>query len=183
MIESGHQAWMGAVRRARRVWLRWRGVRIGRRCWIQAIEIPRNPRDVVLGDDVALDAHVVLLTTGAVQAAPRIQIRSQTYVNRFTLFDASESIEVGERCMIGPNCYITDHDHGMRAGMDVRSQPLESAPVRIGNDVWIGAGAIILKGVSIGDQAVVGAGAVVTRDVPGQAIVVGVPARVKGSRQ
>ncbi|HDZ8876661.1 hypothetical protein J4G66_16215 [Aeromonas dhakensis] len=50
--------------------------------------------------------------------------------------------------------------------------------IKIGNDVWIGANAIILPGVTIGDGAVVGAGAVVTRDVPDYAIVVGVPAKV-----
>ena len=136
----------------------------------------------MLGNNVSLDANVVLLTTGVTQTTPRIQIRSGTYVNRFTIFDASDLIDVGEGCMIGPNCYITDHDHGMRAGAAVGLQPLVSAPVRIGNDVWIGAGAIVLKGVTIGDGAVVGAGAIVTNDVPTHAIVVGVPAKVIGTR-
>jgi len=182
MIEAGYQIWLGGLRRLRRLLLRWRGVRLGRRCWIQSVAIPRNPHDIRLGDEVALDTHVVLLTTGPRQGTPRLQILTGTYVNRFTMFDASDSITVGERCMIGPFCYITDHDHGMRAGTTVGSQPLESAPVRIGNDVWIGAGAIVLKGVTIGEGAVVGAGAVVTRDVPARAIVVGVPAKVVGSR-
>ncbi|MBQ3301685.1 MAG: maltose O-acetyltransferase, partial [Eggerthellaceae bacterium] len=51
-------------------------------------------------------------------------------------------------------------------------------PVRIGNDVWVGAGAIILAGVTIGDKAVIGAGSVVTRDVPERVVVAGSPARV-----
>ena len=178
MIEAAYQTWSGVLRRVRRQWLRLRGVQLGRRCWIQAIEVPRNPRDIVLGDVAALDAGVVLLTTGQQQATPRIQIGSRTYVNRFTIFDASDSIVVGERCMIGSACYITDHDHGMRVGTDVGSQPLESAAMRIGNDVWIGAGAIVLKGVTIGDGSVVGAGAVVTKDVPARAIFVGMPAGV-----
>jgi acetyltransferase-like isoleucine patch superfamily enzyme len=183
MTETIYQAWLGIIRRLRRRWLRWRGVRMGRGCWIQAIEVPRNPRNILLGDCVALDANVVLLTTSNLRPAPRLEIGSSTYVNRFTMFDASDSIVVGERCMIGPSCYITDHDHGMQAGLDVASQALESAPVRIGNDVWIGAGVIILKGVAIGDGAVVGAGAVVTRDVPEATIAIGVPARSIASRQ
>jgi acetyltransferase-like isoleucine patch superfamily enzyme len=85
--------------------------------------------------------------------------------------------------MIGPFCYITDHDHGHDAGRLVSEQPLVSAPVRIGNDVWIGAGAIILKGVTIGDGAIVGAGAVVTGDVPAGTKVIGVPARQIGQRE
>ena len=174
---------MGTARRWRRLWLRLRGVQTGRGCWIQSVEIPRNPRAIVLGDEVALDNHVVLLATGESCDQPQIQIGSRTYINRFTMLDASESIIIGERCMIGPSCYITDHDHGTRAGDAVAAQPLTSKQTRIGNDVWIGAGAIILKGVSIGDGAVIGAGAVVTSDAPAGAILVGVPARVVGSRQ
>jgi acetyltransferase-like isoleucine patch superfamily enzyme len=183
MLEPAFQIWMGVARRWRRFWFRLRGVQIGRGCWLQSIEIPRNPRDIVLGDEVALDNHVVLLAAGESRAEPQIRIGSRTYINRFTMLDASESIVIGERCMIGPSCYITDHDHGTRAGHMVASQPLKSVQTRIGNDVWIGAGAIVLKGVTIGDGAVIGAGAVVTTDAPAGAILVGVPARVVGCRQ
>ncbi|HET6324537.1 MAG TPA: acyltransferase [Planctomycetaceae bacterium] len=183
MLERALQIWMGAARRWRRLWLRWRGVQVGRGCWIQSIEIPRNPKSIVLGAEVALDNQVVLLATGSSRAEPQIRIGSRTYINRFTMLDASESIVIGERCMIGPSCYITDHDHGTQAGDAVATQPLKSAPTSIGNDVWIGAGAIVLKGVTIGDGAVIGAGAVVTTDAPAGAILVGVPARVVGSRQ
>jgi acetyltransferase-like isoleucine patch superfamily enzyme len=92
------------------------------------------------------------------------------------MIDASEQIEVGENCMIGPFCYITDHDHGHEKGRLIGEQPLRSAPVRIGNNVWIGAGVIILKGVMIGDDAVIAAGAVVTRDIDVGMKVAGVPA-------
>ena len=112
---------------------------------------------MVLEDKVALDNHVVLLTSGERGAEPRIRIGAGTYINRFTMLDASDSIVVGQRCMIGPSCYITDHDHGTQAGQSVGSQPLTSAKTRIGNDVWIGAGAIVLKGVTVGDGAVIGA--------------------------
>jgi maltose O-acetyltransferase len=183
MIECGYQAWFGVLRRLRRQFLRWRGVRLGHGCWIQAIAIPRNPWDISLGDGVALDERVVLLTSGIRRAEPRIRIGSRTYINRFTMLDASDSIVVGERCMIGPFCYITDHDHAMRLDADIGSQPLSSAQTCIGNDVWIGAGVIILKGVTIGDRAVVGAGAVVTKGVAAGVIVVGVPASAIGNRQ
>jgi acetyltransferase-like isoleucine patch superfamily enzyme len=121
---------------------------MGRGCWIQAIEVPRNPWDVVLEDEVALGNHIVLLASGERRAEPRIRIGTGTYINRFTMLDASDSIVIGQRCMIGPSCYITDHDHGTRAGQSVGSQPLTSSRTQIGNDVWIGAGAIVLKGVN-----------------------------------
>ena len=79
-------------------------------------------------------------------------IGRSTYVNRFTMFDASVSISIGAQCMIGPYCYITDHDHGVGDG-PISAQALVEAPVKVGNNVWIGAHAVILKGVSIGDNA------------------------------
>jgi maltose O-acetyltransferase len=168
--------------RLRIIRLRLLGVSIGRRCWIRRIRVPRNPWDIVIDDMVALDDDVVLLTTGSRERAPRLLIGSGTYVNRFTMFDASERIEVGRGCLIGPFCYITDHDHGIERAGSIAQQPLVGTPVRIGNDVWIGAGAIILKGVNIGNGAVIGAGAVVTRHVRPNEKVAGVPARVIGSR-
>jgi maltose O-acetyltransferase len=168
--------------RLRIIHLRLLGVGIGRRCWIRHIRVPRNPWDIVIDDMVALDDDVVLLTTGTRGNAPRLVIGSGTYVNRFTMFDASERIEVGRGCLIGPFCYITDHDHGIELAGSIAQQPLVGAPVRIGNEVWVGAGAILLKGVTIGNGAVIGAGAVVTRDVGPREKVAGVPARVIGSR-
>ena len=78
--------------------------------------------------------------------------------------------------MIGPFCYITDHDHGVGA-TPFAHQPLVEDPVRLGNNVWIGAHAVVLKGVSIGDNAIIGAGAVVTGNVESGARVIGVPGR------
>jgi maltose O-acetyltransferase len=157
--------------------LRIMGIRIGRKCWIRRIHVPRNPWDIVIGDFVALDDEVVLLTTGARRRSARLCIGSGTYVNRFTMFDASESIKIGARCMVGPFTYITDHDHGFGGEEPISAQALVEAPVSVGNNVWIGAHAIILKGVSIGDNAVIGAGAVVTANVGVGERVAGVPAR------
>jgi acetyltransferase-like isoleucine patch superfamily enzyme len=129
-----------------------------------------------------LDEGVVLLCSGPARA-DKLMIRSGTYVNRFTMLDAHEQIEVGANCMIGPHCYITDGDHGMISGVPVGKQPMNVQPVSIEERVWLGAGVIVLKGVTIGRYAVVGAGAVVTRDVPPHAVVVGTPARPVGDRQ
>jgi len=108
---------------------------------------------------------------------PRLVIGAGTYVNRFTMFDASDSIQVGRNCLVGPYCYITDHDHGHQLGHQIREQELVGDHVIIGEGVWIGAGVIILKGVSVGDGAVVAAGSVVTQSIRANARVAGVPAR------
>jgi maltose O-acetyltransferase len=88
-------------------------------------------------------------------------------------------VRIGDRTQIGPGVQILAADHP-RDPVE-RSTGLESGrPVRIGRNAWIGAGAIILPGVSVGDDALVGAGSVVTRDVPAGATVVGNPARAHG---
>jgi maltose O-acetyltransferase len=85
-------------------------------------------------------------------------------------------VHIGERTQIGPGVRILAADHPRDAA--ARATGLEfGRPVRIGRNAWIGAGALILPGVSVGDDALVGAGSVVTRDVPAGATVVGNPAR------
>src|SRR5215210_3400529 len=87
-------------------------------------------------------------------------------------------VAIGDRTQIGPGVQILAADHPRDAA--VRNSGLEfGRPVRIGRNVWIGAGAIILPGVSVGDDALIGAGSVVTRDVPAGATAFGNPARVR----
>jgi maltose O-acetyltransferase len=85
-------------------------------------------------------------------------------------------ITIGDRTQIGPAVQIYAADHPRDA--ETRRAGLEfGRPVRIGSDVWIGGGAILLPGVTVGDGAVIGAGSVVTRDVDAGATVMGNPAR------
>lgn len=89
------------------------------------------------------------------------------------------AVTIGDRTQIGPGVQILTADHPRDPV--VRAQGLEfGRPVRIGRNVWIGGGAIILPGVTVGDDAVIGAGSVVTRDVPAGATAFGNPARVRG---
>ncbi|WP_256777545.1 MULTISPECIES: sugar O-acetyltransferase [unclassified Stenotrophomonas] len=106
-----------------------------------------------------------------------IQLGEGVFLNyNCVILDVAE-VSIGAGTQIGPavQIYAADHPRDPHA----RADGLELArPVRIGRNVWIGGGAIVLPGVSIGDDAVVGAGSVVTRDVPAGATVVGNPARV-----
>lgn len=99
------------------------------------------------------------------------------YANfNLTLTDDGE-ISIGDYTMIGPNVTIVTAGHPIRP--DLREKGLQyNIPVIIKENVWIGAGAVILPGVTIGKNAVVGAGSVVTKDVPENTVVVGNPARV-----
>jgi maltose O-acetyltransferase len=91
-------------------------------------------------------------------------------------------VTIGDRTQIGPGVQILTADHprdaiGRASGLEF------GRPVHVGRNVWIGAGAIILPGVSIGDDALIGAGSVVTRNVPAGATAFGNPARVQASAQ
>ena len=86
-------------------------------------------------------------------------------------------IYVGERTMFGPNVTVATAAHPLDA--EARRKGLQyNLPVHIGKNCWIGAGALILPGVTIGDDAVIGAGSVVTRDIPSGVVAVGNPCRV-----
>ncbi len=170
--------------RARLRYLQYRilGIRFTGYANLGRIEVPRRHHQIAIAARAALENGVTLLVTCPPADDVRLSIGRSAYVNRWTMFDASERIEVGEGTMIGPYCYITDHDHGTAPGVAINTQPLWCEPVRIGRGVWIGARATILKGVQIGDGAVIGAGSVVTRSVgPGEKWA-GVPARLIGVR-
>jgi acetyltransferase-like isoleucine patch superfamily enzyme len=149
-------------------WLRasWHGVRLGR----GAVVSPRA--------DVA---HASFF--GRAQIASDVRIGHGSYVNSGSV----DSADIGCWCSIGFAVQIgpTEHDLGHASTSPVfrrrfrtaDAEPAQPARPKIGHDVWIGSGAIVLRGVTIGDGAVVAAGAVVTRDVAPYTVVAGVPAR------
>ncbi len=106
-----------------------------------------------------------------------VHFGNNVYANfNLTLVDDTH-IRVGDNVMFGPNVTVATAAHPVEP--ELRRRALQyNVPVRIGNNVWIGAGAIILPGVTIGDNSVIGAGSVVTRDIPSGVVAVGNPCRV-----
>ncbi len=104
-----------------------------------------------------------------------IRIGKNVFINSGCCFQDQGGIELGDGCLIGHQVVIATLNHDL----DPRKRgSMVPAPVRLGKNVWVGAHATILAGVTIGDNAVVAAGAVVTGDVPPDTVVGGVPARV-----
>jgi acetyltransferase-like isoleucine patch superfamily enzyme len=88
-------------------------------------------------------------------------------------------VRIGEQCVIADRAMFIDFDHGVvEVERPIRLQGIYKRDVEVGSNVWIGYGACILRGVRVGDNAIVGTNAVVTKDVPANAVVAGIPAKV-----
>jgi acetyltransferase-like isoleucine patch superfamily enzyme len=113
----------------------------------------------------------------------RITAGRNLHVNGGASIDARGGLILGDNVLIGPNAVLlTSQHHWSDPSLPVVVQGHQLAPTTIGDDVWIGANAVILPGVTIASGTVVGAGAVVTKDTEPYSIVAGVPARAVGSR-
>lgn len=96
----------------------------------------------------------------------KLSIGSHCFFNHNCSLTAMEEICIGDYCKFGNNLVIVDHDHNVGGG----EEEFPSAPIHIGNHVWVGANCTILKGVTIGDHAVVAAGSRVRKDIPANSI-------------
>lgn len=113
----------------------------------------------------------------------KIAFGMNCWVNHGLEIVARQQVSIGSDSRIGPQVLIIDHDHEMKRHQRIVDQGYVTASVRVGNDCWIGARAILLKGASMGDAAVLGAGSVLRAHVPPGEIWAGVPARKIGERQ
>jgi acetyltransferase-like isoleucine patch superfamily enzyme len=162
----------------------------------------RHPHKIHIGSSVVIDDNCLVDAKG--ESNRGIRIGDGVFVGRNTILSCKNGdIELADGANIGFNCevfsasrvtigksvlmaaysYVIGGDHDFSdPSKTVLEQPRTSAGVAIGDGVWMGAGAKILDGVTVGAGAVIGAGAVVRDSVPASAIVVGIPARVVGSR-
>jgi acetyltransferase-like isoleucine patch superfamily enzyme len=164
-----------AISRLRSHVVKLQGGHIGRKCLFGHRARIDRPWLVRIGDRTQLEADVWIKV---VSDDASISIGERSFVGRGTEIDVASSVIIGNRVLIAPGVFIVDHAHNIKAGILIDEQGCVDAAVSIGDDVWLGTGAVILPGVQIGRGAVIGAGAVVTRNVPENAIVAGIPARI-----
>ncbi|HEX3102206.1 MAG TPA: acyltransferase [Pyrinomonadaceae bacterium] len=106
----------------------------------------------------------------------RMEIRN-TYIGFGSVLVAVHSIEIRDNCALGEMVVIRDQDHRFGEGLQLQTSGAEYSPVKLGQNVWVGSKATILRGVTVGDNAVIGASAVVTKEVPAGVVAIGIPAR------
>src|SRR6185369_7328803 len=151
------------------------GSRIGRGARLVGPHLVQVGSRVMLGPFLWLNAK-----DDRGDGTPTLRIGDDCYLGRFTQINAWRSVMICSDVLIGDRVIISDADHRYGAP-DVpikRQGDAFVGPVLLREGCWIGAGAVILPGVTIGRNAVVAANAVVTRDVPDRTVVAGVPARI-----
>jgi acetyltransferase-like isoleucine patch superfamily enzyme len=113
-----------------------------------------------------------------------VEIGAKTVIGQECTISAFQHVSIGRECILADRVMLIDFDHGVtEVERPIRLQGIYKRDVRVGHNVWIGYGACVLRGVTVGDNSVVGTSAVLTNDVPANAVVGGVPARVLRMRE
>jgi acetyltransferase-like isoleucine patch superfamily enzyme len=140
-------------------------------------------REWLLRSTIDMGSNVMIDEFVRFDHPEKLSIGENTFIGRGSFIQAGGGVRIGRDVLIAPGVKIWSSDHRFSdRRRPIRLQGHDFGLVAIGDDVWIGVDAVILRGVAIGTGAIVGAGAVVTKDVAPFSIVAGVPASVIGER-
>jgi len=166
------------------------GVQHGKNVWIAsgvdfdrmgrrgAGESPFRKGEISLGEDTRVESGAILWAFGG-----SIRTGVNVFLGPYVAIYGHGGVEIGDQTLVSMKATILSSNHGTAGrNRDIRHQPDILLPTKIGRDVWIGAHAVILGGVTIGDGCVVAAGAVVSKDLPAYSVAMGVPAKVVRTR-
>ncbi len=135
-------------------------------------------RNVSIGNNVNIGDNVEIRCN----KINKIIIGNNCTVNRNSL--VMGLVTIGDYCMIAPNCIIMGSNHIFSdTSINIKEQGVHSKGIKIGDNVWLGANAIVVDGVNIGEGSVIGASSVVTKDIPVNSIAVGSPCKVIKTRK
>jgi len=167
--------WRRLLTRAGRRWQTDGFVFLGRRLELQIGRkgTIRFGRFVWIGDGSKIRCH-----------EGEVEIGRKTVMGQECTISAYQRVRIGEQCVIADRAMFIDFDHGVvEVERPIRLQGIYKRDVEVGSNVWIGYGACVLRGVRVGDNAVIGTNSVVTKDVPANAVVAGIPARIIRMRE
>lgn len=159
-------------------WPRMRGANLGSGAYVSRQAMIHEYRRITIGDRTSVGRQVELHPQGGL-----IRVGSDCSLHNFCALFGAGGITIGDDCRVASGVLMVAFNHRFdNLNELIRRQPIVARGIAVESNVWIGARAIILDGVTIGTGSVVGAGSVVTRDVPPGTIVAGNPARVKSIR-
>ena len=171
----------GFTRKLRKLLFVFLGMEVGKGTFLPSMFVTW-PHQIRLGKDCRLETGIHFKFDGIWKEGPCIQIGNRNFIGNGCEFNIQTGIVIGDDCLIASGCRFIDHDHSIIPGKLIREQSCSSKSIIIENNVWLGANAIILKGVSIGQGSVIAAGAVVNKPIPSNEIWAGVPAKKIGTR-
>ena len=137
--------------------------------------LSHNAKITITGSGSLKTSWVLLGVNTYLEAEGSLEIGNGTYFNRNCTVVCKQKIFIGEHCAIGPNVCIYDHDHAFDENGQICGE-FRCADITIGNNVWIGSNAVILRGTNIGDNCVIGASAIISGTIPQNSLV-----KTKGS--
>lgn len=143
---------------------------------------PDAARELVRELTGAEHAEATIIAPAMVEYGRHLHLGEGVFINAGVTILSSAHVHIGDHTMIGPNCQLLTVGHPVD-DVDMRREGWEKAEsITIGRDTWIGAGVVVLPGITIGDRVTIGAGSLVTRDIPSDSVAVGHPARVVRQR-
>ncbi len=165
----------------RTLYLRILGMKIGSNTLIPECFVTW-PHQVVLGKNCTIEHHIYFHFDGPYKKGPKIIIGNKCFLGNNIEFNIREELIISNNALIGAGTRFIDHDHNIEGRNKLLNKDGKQSSIHIGENTWIGANVIVLKGVSIGSGAVIGAGSVVTKSIPSSEIWAGVPAKKIGER-
>lgn len=175
MSTSFQHTWEHGLAALRARWYLRKANTLGSKVRVWGRPSVKNWGTLIIGDRVRLVSTIATLEI-AVQDGT-LEIGEGSYINYGCSIGASKLVRIGANCNIGTYVMMIDNDFH-RLEPERRNERPESEAIILGDNVWLGARVIVLRGVTIGSDSVVGAGSVVTRDIPPRSLAAGVPAKV-----
>ncbi|MEI8349040.1 MAG: acyltransferase [Candidatus Omnitrophota bacterium] len=157
-------------------------VKVGRNLRLEKLPYIVGNGSIELGDNVRISGRIDIGFNNRFGHTPQFIVGNNVFIGCLCGFAAAKKIEIGNNCYLASGVKIFDNDgHPLdpqkrRQGEPVSIEDVQS--VKLCDNVWVGTGGVILKGVTIGENSVVGAGSIITKDVPANTIVAGNPARI-----
>lgn len=140
---------------------------------------------IKLGDNVKIGSNTIIACTGSFKKIGQgIEIGSNSGVGDYCFFGAAGGIKVGKDVIMGQNVRFHSENHNFqRLDVPIKEQGVTNIGIEIGDDCWIGSGAVFLDGVTVGEGCVIGANTLINKSVPSHSIVVGNPMKIIKNRK